>query len=142
MDANHVISLNIVTPDGQVYYQDVKRIIARATDGDLGILPNHFPIIATLKIAEVRTLRADDVNREDAIAVNGGYIEFKDNVANIVANSAELAANIDLRRARYAKQRAEAHIKQAVAKNDPDYRRRAEVALARAVNRIHVYNDR
>ena len=129
MDANHVISLNIVTPDGQVYSQDVKRIIARATDGDLGILPNHFPIIATLKIAEVRTLRADDVNR-------------KDNVANIVANSAELAANIDLRRARYAKQRAEAHIKQAVAKNDPDYRRRAEVALARAVNRIHVYNDR
>ena len=48
MDANHVISLNIVTPNGQVYSQDVKRIIARATDCDLGILPNHVPIIATL----------------------------------------------------------------------------------------------
>ena len=88
MDESGVFQVNIVTPDGQVYSQQSRRLVARATDGDLGILANHLPIIATLQIAEVRSLCAENGNREDAIAVNGGYLEFKDNVATIIAYSA------------------------------------------------------
>ncbi|NVY95644.1 F0F1 ATP synthase subunit epsilon [Lactobacillus sp. DCY120] len=142
MDDQHEVLVNIVTPEGQVYSHHAKRLVVRATDGDLGILPNHLPIIATLKIAEVRTLRADKADHEDAIAVNGGYLEFRDNVANIIANSAERARDIDLRRARYAQERAEQQIAHAKEIHDSDDRRRAEVALARALNRINVYNDK
>ncbi|UQS82677.1 F0F1 ATP synthase subunit epsilon [Bombilactobacillus folatiphilus] len=142
MEDTAVMVVNIITPDGQVYSHHGKRVVARATDGDLGILANHLPIIATLKIAEVRVLRADNDNHEDAIAVNGGYLEFKDNVLNIVADSAERARNIDLRRARYAKERAEEEIKHAKTVQDIDEVQRAQVALARAINRIQVYNHR
>ncbi|MBA1394592.1 F0F1 ATP synthase subunit epsilon, partial [Lactobacillus sp. XV13L] len=135
MDEKGIFQVNIVTPDGQVYSHHSRRLIARATDGDLGILANHLPIIATLQIAEVRSLRADSDNHEDAIAVNGGYLEFQDNVATIIADSAERARDIDLRRARYAKERAEQQIEKAKEVNDVDDRLRAEVALARAVNR-------
>ncbi|NUF98428.1 F0F1 ATP synthase subunit epsilon [Lactobacillus mellis] len=138
MDESGVFQVNIVTPDGQVYSQQSRRLVARATDGDLGILANHLPIIATLQIAEVRSLCAENGNREDAIAVNGGYLEFKDNVATIIADSAELSRDIDLRRARYAKERAEKRIEKAKQTHDVDDRRRGEVALARAINRIRV----
>lgn len=142
MDDKHIMTVNIVTPDGQVYSHKSTRLITRATDGDLGILPNHLPIIATLQIAKLKVLRADNKNEENEIAVNGGYLEFKDNVANIVADSAERARNIDLRRARYAKQRAEKRIQKAKEVHNNDDGRRAEIALARAINRIDVYNDK
>lgn len=142
MEDDSVLTVNIITPAGQVYSHHSKRVVARASDGDLGILPNHLPIIATLKIAEVRVLRANNEHQEDAIAVNGGYLEFKDNVLNIIADSAERARNIDLRRARYAKQRAEEQIKHAETIQDIDEVKRAQVALARAINRINVYNHR
>ncbi|AXX64680.1 F0F1 ATP synthase subunit epsilon [Bombilactobacillus bombi] len=142
MDESGIFKVNIVTPDGQVYSHHSRRLIARATDGDLGILANHLPLIATLQIAEVRSLRADNDNREDEIAVNGGYLEFKDNVATIIADSAERARDIDLRRARYAKERAEKRIKKAEQTHDIDDRQRAQVALARAINRINVSQHR
>ena len=60
------------------------------------------------------------------------------NVATIIADSAELSRDIDLRRARYAKERAEKRIEKAKQTHDVDDRRRGEVALARAINRIRV----
>ncbi|UQS83840.1 F0F1 ATP synthase subunit epsilon [Bombilactobacillus thymidiniphilus] len=142
MADDHILTVDIITPEGIVYHHHGKRLIVRASDGDLGILPNHIPIIATLKIAEVRVLRADDENHEDAIAVNGGYLEFTDNVASIVANSAERARDIDLRRARYARQKAQERLEHAQTEHDANETKRAQVALARAINRINVSGHR
>ena len=113
-------------------------LIVRALDGDLGIMADHEPIIAPLQIAEVRVRRIDKPGHEDAIAVNGGFMEMRNNIAAIVADSAERERDIDLSRAEAARQRAESDIKQAQAKHDADELKRANVALRRAVNRINV----
>ncbi|ADQ60690.1 H(+)-transporting ATPase F(1) epsilon subunit [Lactobacillus delbrueckii subsp. bulgaricus ND02] len=114
----------------------------RAIDGDRQILYNHLPILTPLTIGEVRVQRGADVDHKvDHIAVSGGIIEFANNVATIIADNAERARNIDLSRAEAAKQRAEALIKEAKEKHDEQLLERAQIALRRAVNRIHVYDE-
>lgn len=137
-EEKNILTVNIVTPSGITYNHHATLLIARAVDGDLGIMANHEPIIAPLKISELRVRRADDSNREDCVAVNGGFLEFNDNMATIVADSAERARDIDLRRAEYAKQKAEENIEKAKETHDNDTERRARVALSRAINRINV----
>ena len=79
-------------------------------------------------------------NRLDEIAVSGGYIEFSDNVATIISDSAERARNIDATRAQEAKERAEKHIEEAKAKHDKRTMLENEIALRRAINRLNVRN--
>ncbi|APX73082.1 F0F1 ATP synthase subunit epsilon [Companilactobacillus allii] len=137
-DQNHVVMVNIVTPDGVVYDHHANLLVASAIDGDVGIMASHEPLIAPLKIAEVRVKRTDNPHHEDAIAVNGGFLEFSNDLVSIVANSAERARDIDLRRAEYAKQKAESTIKTAEEKHNVDDLARAQVSLRKAVNRINV----
>ncbi|MFC6315504.1 F0F1 ATP synthase subunit epsilon [Lapidilactobacillus achengensis] len=137
-----VLTVNIVTPDGLVYDHHATMLVACAVDGDLGIMANHEPIIAPLKIGEVRVKRTDNPDHEDAVAVNGGFLEVNDNVASIVADSAERARDIDLKRAETARERAEKKIKVAEAQHDIDEVQRAQVALNRAINRINVSKHR
>ncbi|MGO3381070.1 MAG: ATP synthase delta/epsilon chain alpha-helix domain-containing protein, partial [Loigolactobacillus coryniformis] len=80
----------------------------------------------------------DNPGHEDAIAVNGGFMEMSNNVASIVADSAERERDIDVSRAQLAEQRAEERIKTAKAKHDADELARAQIKLRRAVNRINV----
>ncbi|WP_416353048.1 F0F1 ATP synthase subunit epsilon [Agrilactobacillus fermenti] len=136
-EQDQVLRVNIVTPNGLVYSHRARMLVVKAIDGDLGIMANHEPIIAPLKISEVRVHRMDE-NHLDAIAVNGGFLEVSHNQASITADSAERARDIDLRRAQRAKQRAEGAIQTAKMKHDVDQVRRAEIALNRALNRISV----
>ncbi|WP_334328908.1 F0F1 ATP synthase subunit epsilon [Companilactobacillus sp. HBUAS59699] len=137
-DPNHIVTVNIVTPDGVVYDHHGNLVIVNALDGDIGIMASHEPIIAPIKISEVRVKRTDDPHHEDAIAVNGGFLEFSNDLVSIVANSAERARDIDLRRAQYQKQKAEATIKTAEEKHNVDDLARAQVSLRKAMNRINV----
>lgn len=137
-DQEQPMTVNIVTPDGVVYDHHANVIVASAIDGDIGIMKGHEPIIAPLKIAEVRVKRVDKPDHEDAIAVNGGFLEFSNDLVSIVANSAERARDIDLRRAKYQKQQAEATIQTAKEKNNVDDLDRAQVSLKKAINRINV----
>ncbi|HJE14514.1 MAG TPA: F0F1 ATP synthase subunit epsilon [Lapidilactobacillus dextrinicus] len=141
-NTKNVVTVNIVTPDGVVYDHHANLLVACAIDGDLGIMANHEPIIAPLKIGEVRVKRTDDPNHEDAIAVNGGFLEVNNNIASIVADSAERARNIDVTRAEHARERAQQKIKAAEAKHDTDEIARAQIALNRAINRINVSKHR
>ncbi|GHV97678.1 ATP synthase epsilon chain [Lactobacillus nasalidis] len=136
-----LFKINIVTPNGLIYSHRGSSVSMRAIDGDRQILYNHLPILTPLTIGEVRVQRGADVDHKvDHIAVSGGIIEFANNVATIIADNAERARNIDLSRAEAAKQRAEAHIKEAKEKHDEQSLERAQIALRRAVNRIHVYD--
>lgn len=134
-DLPSVLSVSIVTPDGRVYEHESTLIVVTTTVGQLGILPNHVPLIAALDISQAR-VKYDDT--EDRIAVNGGFIEFSNNVATIVADSAERQADIDVSRAESARQRAQAALTKAHEEHDTDTLARAEVALRRAINRINV----
>ncbi|EST90615.1 F0F1 ATP synthase subunit epsilon [Vagococcus lutrae] len=130
------LHVQIVTPQGMVYESDADFVVGRSADGDIGILPNHLPIIVPLEIDKFRVKR-DDKN-EDVIAVNGGVMEVRDNQVSILANSAELPSEIDIERAERAKSRAEGHLQRAKETHNVDSQRRAEVALSRALNRINV----
>ena len=140
-EAEKLFKINIVTPNGLIYSHRGSSVSMRAIDGDRQILYNHLPILTPLTIGEVRVQRGADVDHKvDHIAVSGGIIEFANNVATIIADNAERARNIDLSRAEAAKQRAEAHIKEAKEKHDEQSLERAQITLRRAVNRIHVYD--
>ncbi|KRN97083.1 F0F1 ATP synthase subunit epsilon [Companilactobacillus kimchiensis] len=136
--AENIVTVNIVTPDGVVYDHHAKLVILSTIDGEIGVMAHHAPIIAPLIIDEVRVRRVDKPHHEDSIAVNGGFLEFSNDLVSIVANSAERARDIDLRRAEYAKEKAEETIKVAEEKHNVDDLARAQVSLRKAVNRINV----
>lgn len=101
--------------------------------GELGILPNHIPLVTPLRIAPISIKR--DGNKVDVLAVGGGFIEVRKDKLVILAESAELASEIDVNRAQAAKQRAEERL--ATKRDEVDFKR-AELALRRATNRINV----
>lgn len=125
--------LDIVTPERTVYSKEVQMVITRAAGGDIGILPNHAPLISPLKPTVV-DVKLDD-NEEEKIAVSGGFLEVTRDQITILAEAAELASEIDVERARSAKKRAEERLK----KQEKVDRVRAELALKRAMNRLKVY---
>lgn len=91
-----VFRVNIVTPNGLVYDHNANMVVAKTLDGEIGILPQHAPIIVPLQINEVRVKRTDNPEHEDAVAVNGGVMEVRDNICTIIADSAERERDIDL----------------------------------------------
>ena len=142
-DPEKLFRVNVVTPDGLIYSHRSSIIDMRAVDGQRAIMYDHTPILTPLAIGDVKVKRAQELSgRVDHIAVNGGYIEFSNNVATIIADSAERARNIDVSRAEAAKERAEKHMKEAREKHDESSYKRAEIALKRASNRISVYNSK
>lgn len=122
--------LEIVTPERKVYAEQVSMVIVKGVEGELGILPNHIPLVTPLKIAPV-TIKKD--RKEQVVAVNGGFIEVRKDKVVILAESAELPADIDIERAQAAKQRAEQRLS---GKRDEFDFRRAEMSLQRAINRL------
>jgi F-type H+-transporting ATPase subunit epsilon len=126
---------NVVTPDGSVFDGQVEMVSVKTTEGELGILPNHLPLVAPLAIGAVR-IKAD--SNVQLIAVSGGFMEVRRDEVNILAESAELPSDIDVARARAAKERAERRLAQAK-KDNLDFKR-AEMALKRAINRLEISN--
>lgn len=142
-DPEKLFRVDVVTPDGLIYSHRSSIIDMRAIDGQRSIMYNHTPLLTPLAIGDVTVKRSREMsNRVDHIAVNGGYMEFSNNVATIIADSAERARNINVSRAEAAKERAEKKIKEAREKHDEQSFQRAQIALRRAVNRISVYNTR
>ncbi len=128
------LRLDIVTPERVVYSNDnVSMVIARAIDGELGILPNHVPLITALEIAPLRIKYGDET--ETQISLGGGFMDVQDNRVVVLANVAEIADEIDLKRAEAAKERAEDRLQNV---NEFTDVQRAELALRRALVRIKV----
>jgi len=126
------LTVSVVTPDGPVLEEDFEMVICKAVTGEIGILPGHIPLVAPLDIAGVRLTSEKN---EKELAVNGGLMEVGPEVVTILAQSAEKPADIDVARAREAKERAERRLQ---AKNDEVDHRRAQLALNRAMNRLSV----
>ncbi|MDU4960900.1 MAG: F0F1 ATP synthase subunit epsilon [Sporomusaceae bacterium] len=127
------LRLDIVTPERIVYSDDgISMVIARAVDGETGILPGHAPLITALAIAPLRVKKND---AELQFAIGSGFMDVKDNVVTILVNVAELPEEIDVQRAEAAKSRAEERLQRHVPDIDQE---RAEAALRRALVRLKV----
>lgn len=129
-----MFKLSVVTPEKTVFEQDEISIVAPGSQGYLGILTNHAPLITALIPGKLTVADAADKTQE--YALSGGFIEVSHNVVTILADSIEALNEIDLERARKAEQRAREHLSHR-SRLDIDVFR-AEAALARALNRIRL----
>ncbi|MFP3388969.1 F0F1 ATP synthase subunit epsilon [Brevibacillus sp. SIMBA_040] len=127
------MTVEVVTPERVVYSGQAEMVIARGVQGDLGILPNHMPLVSPLKIAPVRIKTEGD--KEVSMAVSGGFMEVRGDKVTILAETAELPGDIDVDRAKAAKARAEKRLAEKYAELDV---LRAERALQRAMARLDV----
>lgn len=126
--------LSVVTPEKVVFEQSARSIIAPGSEGYLGILTNHAPLITALIPGKLTVTDANDVVQE--YALSGGFLEVSNNLVTILADSIEPINNIDVERARRAEQRARERLAH---RTDPNIDvTRAESALARALNRLHL----
>lgn len=136
--SDKIIQVNIVTPDGVVFTHRAYKVDVVTVMGGLTILPNHMPIVTSLAIGPVSVKRVSTNEMESYIAVNGGLLEFNQNVCNIIADTAERSKDIDVHRAQLAKERAEEELSDAEDHHDIDRMNRAKIALNKAINRIGV----
>ncbi|MBQ9047957.1 MAG: ATP synthase F1 subunit epsilon [Solobacterium sp.] len=127
-----MIHCRVVTPTGIYKEFDTPILNLDTEDGERGILPNHMPIVTMLKIGMLDSIE-NDVRTYYAVA--GGLFYFRDNQAEIITPAIEQREEIDAARAERAKMRAEKRL----SSDNPNIdQKRAEVALKRALNRLHV----
>lgn len=126
------LRLDIVTPDKVVLNAEVDYVGAEGVDGQFGLLPQHAPMLSALKVGDLYYRQGSETHW---VFISGGFAQISDNKVTILAESAELASDIDVERAQEAKARAEKRL--AEAQPDTDVAR-AELALKRAISRIRV----
>ena len=126
------LQLEIVTPERLVEKDTVSEVQIPGRDGYVGILPGHAPLITELGVGEIR-YHADGM--EYRLAVAWGFAEILPDKVTILAETAERANEIDLERARKAKQAAEERLHAADEVEETD---KALNQLARAETRIAV----
>jgi F-type H+-transporting ATPase subunit epsilon len=131
------IRLEVVTPAGAKIDEDVDIVNAPGFGGDFGVLANHAPFLSTIKIG---TLTYESGNKRESLMVSGGFCEVSNNKITFLVESAEKGREIDVERALKAKERAERRLAQAAQQAESFNRKRAEVALQRALARLKVSN--
>jgi F-type H+-transporting ATPase subunit epsilon len=114
--------LEIVTPEKLAYSGEVDSVQLPGSEGELGVLPHHAPLIATLGAGELRIRKGAT---EETFAVFGGFLQVLPDKVVVMAESADLASEIDLERAQEARREAERAIESGVHEG-------ADLAAARA----------
>ncbi len=127
------MDLKIITPERTVLEtENVRHVLLPAEDGQLGILPRHMPILCSLQVGR---MRVDLPDESVHLATSGGFAEVLNDRITVLADTAEKAVEIDVERARRARQRAEERLRKREEHLDLA---RARAALARALNRLHI----
>jgi F-type H+-transporting ATPase subunit epsilon len=129
---SQTFQLDIVTPQGAVFSEQIEHLRAPGIEGSFGVLPHHTPFMTSLVVGEIDITQNGKVR---ALATSGGFIEVNTDRTVILAQTAEFSEDIDLERAKAAKSRAEERIHDKISGTDYD---RAKAALMRSVNRIHI----
>ncbi|MCC5810453.1 MAG: F0F1 ATP synthase subunit epsilon [Ectothiorhodospiraceae bacterium] len=123
--------LDIVSAEEEIFSGDVEFVVARATEGELGIMPRHAPLLARLQAGEVRVRRGG--GEEQYFFVSGGMIEVQPKAVTILADTAARAKDLDEAAAEEAKKRAEEAIRNR--SGEMDYAR-AQTELAAAAAQL------
>jgi len=124
------LDVEVVSPERVLYSGESDMVVCRTSEGEIAFLPGHVPFLGALGIGVVRSLLPD--HNEQAIAVHGGFVEVANDRVIVLSDVAEPAEQIDVERARRAKQRAEERLAA-----DPDDEDAQECRL-RANTRLEV----
>ena len=128
--ADKNLKVEIVTPERIVFGEDADFVVVPGVEGYLGVLPMHAPIVSGINIGVLKVMAS---NKETRMAISGGFMEVNNDKVVVLATSAEKADEIDVSRAKAAKERAEQRL--ANRTNDIDVAR-AEMALRRSLARL------
>lgn len=117
------LHVEVVSVEREIWSGDADMLIARTTEGDLGVLPGHSPLLGEL--SEGAVVRIQQGGSEVTAAVHGGFLSITDDGVSVLAEVAELSEDIDVARAQAALDRARGD-------DDPD----ALAAARRATSRL------
>jgi F-type H+-transporting ATPase subunit epsilon len=116
------LQLEIVTPERLAYSDSVDEVVVPGSEGELGILPHHAPLLAMLGVGELRIRKA---GAEESFAIAGGFVQVRPDKVVVMAEMADMASEIDLERAHEARREAERAI-------ETGFHEGADLAAARA----------
>ncbi|MFQ5649543.1 MAG: F0F1 ATP synthase subunit epsilon [bacterium] len=126
------INLEILTPEAKVYAAEVSSVSAPGVQGYFGVYPGHTPFVTALRIGEIKI---DVDGKVVRFAASGGVAEVLPHHISLLVETCEHAGEIDVKRAESARDRARGRIEKGRQSWDVA---RAEIALARAINRIKI----
>jgi len=131
--ATLTVNLNVVSAEESLFTGSIKSLQITGSEGELGIMPGHAPLLTSLKPGMARIVTAED--KEEILYLSGGMLEVQPNNVTVLADVATRVDDLDEQAALEAKQRAESHMNDHG--SDVDY---AEAAgqLARAVAQLRV----
>jgi F-type H+-transporting ATPase subunit epsilon len=116
------IRLEIVTPERLAYEDDVDSVNVPGIEGELGILPHHAPLLSMLGFGELRIRKG---GAEEVFAIVGGFVQVRPDKVVVMAETADLAGEIDLEKAQEARREAERAL-------ESGYHEGADLSAARA----------
>lgn len=105
------IRCEIVSQDRMVYEGDADMVIVPGSDGQMGILPRHAPLLSTLKYG-ILTVR--NQGQEEHFTIAGGVVEIQPEIITVLADAAENVREIDIARAEAARRRAEEYLEKGI----------------------------
>jgi F-type H+-transporting ATPase subunit epsilon len=130
------LQLNILTPLGIIFDQEVDQVTVTTTSGEISILVDHIPIITTLKVGKVMV--RNDGDEPQFFAINGGVLEKRqDNKVIILSSRSESALDIDIDRAQEAYENAQQLMEEADDSMGIDYSNLQEV-MSKELNRVRL----
>ena len=86
------LEVHVVTPEQEVWTGDADMVVATAIDGEIGIMPDHAPLLAAL---DVGRLSIDTGGTKEEAAVDGGFLHVKDNRVDVLAEHAEMGGDVE-----------------------------------------------
>ena len=114
--------LEIVTPERLAYSDTVDAVTLPGSEGELGVLPHHAPLVSTLGFGELRIRKG---GAEESFAIVGGFLQVLPDKVVVMAETADMASEIDLDKAQQARREAEQAL-------ESGYHEGADLSLARA----------
>ena len=126
------LRLEIVTPEAKAYSEDVEMVVLPGTDGELGVYPQHVPVLTTLKPGELRVLKG---GQETSLAVGEGFAEITGESISVLTDMALESSAIDEAAAEAAVARAQAAMKEDHVAQDVASIR---ASLQKALAQLHV----
>lgn len=116
------ILLEIVTPERLAYSDEVDGVVLPGSEGEMGVLPHHAPLVSTLGVGELRIRKGGN---EESFAIVGGFVQVRPDKVVVMAETADMASEIDLEKAQAARHEAERAL-------ESGYHEGADLSAARA----------
>jgi F-type H+-transporting ATPase subunit epsilon len=116
------LQLEIVTPERLAFSDEVDSVQLPGSEGELGVLPHHAPLISTLGVGELRIRKG---GAEESFAIVGGFLQVRPDKVVVMAETADMASEIDLEKAEEARREAERAL-------ESGYHEGADLSAARA----------